>query len=222
MNWRGGDVFDIFRSKKTIKENKELLFQNTVKILEKIIEYVKNAIVPIFQKKVIGKYYDFADITASHTSKSFDYTDKKQIYNYMNSSPLSRAKYPKILKYYYDVKWRDPESFQNYHFLPRLDKNDQIIYNKLSDHGETTIFRNMIEPIAKNLDIYLIIMYIKNLFYYRVSSVFDTKTLELVKKLENAAYKNEINSPEILIERIQEIINSINNSIPVANTPTKQ
>jgi hypothetical protein len=213
----GGKMLDIFRSEKTIKEN-------TIKILEKAINYVQHVIASAFNKnKVIGKYYDFENLPKNlPASESFYYTNKEQIYNYMAKSPISRDKYPTILQYYYHVKYRDTKKFERYHFEAKLDKKDKKEYTELPDSEEKTIYSNMIAPKAKNLDIYLIIMYIKKLFYYIVSSDFDTKTLKLVKGLENDAYINIINSPEALIIKIQEIIKSINDSIPTAPTPTKK
>jgi hypothetical protein len=81
-------------------------------------------------------------------------------------------------------------------------------------------FNENIYPIVRTLDIYLIIMFIKELFYYRVYSIFDNDTINLVQKLENDAYENNIGSPDLLIEKIQEIIKSINDSIPT--TPIKK
>jgi hypothetical protein len=161
------------------------------------------------------------------------------IYNYMwnwlNVSKYDKYpktlydKYPKTLYFWYiimneandDKKKEDykKKGFDTLKFKSKLDENYQIKYDNLPNE-EDTIFNNMIKPIVRTLDIYLMIMFIKELFYY--SSKFDSTTIELVKKLENDAYKNEINSPESLIIKIQKIINSINDSIPITDTTTKK
>jgi hypothetical protein len=81
-------------------------------------------------------------------------------------------------------------------------------------------FNEKIRPILETLDIYLIIMFIKELFYYRVYSIFDYQTNNLVQKLENDAYINKIDTPYLLIKKIQEIIDSINVPISTATTTT--
>jgi hypothetical protein len=210
-----GGIFGFFNSEKTIKEN-------TVKILNKAIIDVTEQIKPAFYgDKFLGLIYTekgyLPDIKKNMNTYDIE---RDSIFNYMYTrlNYKYQNKYPKPLYFWFKcmVEAHDTKKiFNNENFKKKLDQNYQKIYNNLPNE-ENSIFNNMIKPIIKTLDIYLMIMFIKDLFYY--SSKFDPKTIELVKKLENAAYKNEINSPEILIERIQEIINSINNSIPVANT----
>jgi hypothetical protein len=192
------------------KEKTVKFLENTVKILEKIIKYIKDVIGPVFRNnKVIGIYYDFENLPASLTTDGFNYKNNITIYNKIDKLPLSRIEYPKILKDYYDVKYRNPNDFESYHFESRLNKKEKIIYKKLSDEDETTIFDTFINPIAKNLDIYLIIMYIKKLFYYRFYSKFDKKTtIQLVDKLVSDAYENKIIFPDVLsIPNKKDLIN---------------
>lgn len=100
--------------------------------------------------------------------------------------------YPPIIKYFdYYVK----EEYNEYEIQDKIAKH--TYYNNLKikhTDNETSIF-NIIAPIIKNLDIYMIIMFIKKLFYF--SSKFDKKTNELVKKLENDAYENKIVYPSL-------------------------
>ena len=185
------------------------LFDNkekTVEILKKVIIDVEDFMKPIFKnKQFLGLMY--SEKKGYVNDKSIEMIgrnikdrgreiNKDKIYNYMlpilRLSAKKKDKYPKIL----------------------------FLYNlfEVSDSN----FNEKIYPIVRTLDIYLIIMFIKELFYYRVYSIFNIKTIDLVKKLENDAYINNIDNPDLLIEKIQEIIISINDSIPTATTPTKK
>lgn len=125
------------------------------------------------------------------------------IYDYMYTklSVKKQDKYPKTLFFYFQTKYQDIEnkkSFNVHNFKSKLDKNYQKKLQELEDLQELfkekdTIFNYMIIPIVRTLDIYLMIMFIKELFYY--SSKFDIKTINLVKSLENDAYINKILYP---------------------------
>ena len=153
--------------------------------------------------------------------------DINTIYNYMYTklSAKKQDKYPKTLFFYFETKNEaiNGKEFDVFKFKSKLDENykkklDELEIRQKLYPEKNTIFNYMIIPIVRTLDIYLMIMFIKELFYY--SSKFDNQTIDLVQKLENDAYKNEINSPDLLIVKIEEIIKSINDSIPT--TPTKK
>ena len=155
--------------------------------------------------------------------------DINTIYNYMYTklSAKKQDKYPKTLFFYFKTKNEaiNGKEFNVLKFKSKLDKYYQEQLEKLENlqklsPEKNSILNNMILPIVRTLDIYLMIMFIKELFYY--SSKFDNKTIDLVNKLENDAYINEINSPDLLIVKIQEIINSINVPIPTATAPTQK
>jgi hypothetical protein len=213
---------------KYLKLKKELeggLFDNkekTVEILDKVIIDVENFITPVFNN------YQFLGLTYSEKGyvkdksiemEGFNIKDRgrdiKDIYNYMLStiSVSEQDKYPKTLFFYFQTMNEAKKNNKEFNVLNFRSKLDENYLKKYPEETEN-IFNNMIIPIVRTLDIYIIIMFIKKLFYYRIYSKFDNKTIDLVKKLENDAYKNEINSPDSLIGRIQEIIKSINDSIP--------
>jgi hypothetical protein len=209
------------------------LFDNkekTLKILDKVILDVENFITPVFNKdKFLGLTYSEKGhvndklIEMERVNIKDRGRDIKDIYNYMLStiSASEQDKYPKTLFFYFQTMneaKKNNKEFNVLNFRSKLDENYLKKYPEVTDTDN--IFNNMIIPIVRTLDIYIIIMFIKKLFYYRTYSKFDKKTIDLVKKLENDAYKNEINSPDLLIDRIKEIIKSINDSIPTM--PTKK
>ena len=176
------------------KEKKE----KTVKILEKVIVNVKSFMIPIFNNK------HFLGLTYSENG----YVDDKSIEMIgRNLSERGREINKKnIYDYMLSISAKKKDKYPK--FLHNLFEVSDIYFNE------------NIYPIVRTLDIYLIIMFIKELFYYRVYSIFDNDTINLVQKLENDAYENNIGSPNLLIEKIQKIIKSINDSIPT--TPIKK
>jgi len=219
----GGQMLDIFRSEKTIKEN-------TIKILKQAIQDVNDEIIPLFKYSYfLGRIYSIKGYKGYSQGylpkKKPSWSDKylakiEDINQYVYERQLTEKEYPSTLYWFYYFKYQmlgTKKPFNRSKFRSNLDLNYQKKYDELPEKDRIT---NLIEPIARTLDIYLMIMFIKDLFY--LSSKFDPKTIDLVKKLINDAYINEINSPEILIERIQEIINSINDSIPITPTTTKK
>ena len=201
----GGGVsfLDFFKNNENIKKK-------TVEILKKVIENVNNVITPIFNNsQFLGLTYSengYVD-DVSTDMKGRDIKDRgrdiKKIYDYMYTklSVKKQDKYPKTLFFYFQTMNEANEnkkSFNVYNFKSKLDKNYQEKLKDLENLQELfqekdTIFNYMIEPIVRTLDIYLMIMFIKELFYY--SSKFDIKTIKLVKSLENDAYINKILYP---------------------------
>ena len=205
-----------FNTKKTIKEN-------TVKILEKAIQDVTDKIAPLFSNSsFLGRIYTkkgYLPKKKTHWSDSY-HVNSTDINQYIYERELTKKEYPSTLYWYYYFKYQaniTKKAFNESDFIFKLDPNYQTKYNELPEKDR---IYNLIEPIARTLDIYLIIMFIKELFYYRVYSIFDNDTINLVQKVENDAYENNIGSPDLLIEKIQEIIKSINDSIPT--TPIKK
>ena len=114
---------------------------------------------------------------------------------YTKLSVKKQDKYPKTLYFFFKTMYEDKElkkEFNTLNFRSKLDTNYQKIYDELPKE-QNSIFNYMIKPIVRTLDIYLMIMFIKELFYY--SSKFDIETIKLVKSLENDAYINKILYP---------------------------
>jgi hypothetical protein len=176
------------------KEKKEKI----VKILDKVILDVKNFITPVFNKD------KFLGLTYSEKGYVNDKSIKMEGINIKDRGREINKK--NIYDYMLSISAKKKDKYPK--FLHNLFEVSDIYFNE------------NIYPIVRTLDIYLIIMFIKELFYYRVYSIFDNDTINLVQKLENDAYENNIGSPDLLIEKIEEIIKSINDSIPT--TPTKK
>ena len=181
----GGGLFD----------NKEKTKEKTVKILEKTIKDVIKEITPRFNNnQFLGLTYSENGYAIKTNTISFTYNNIEDIKKMMEKYDKGVYEfYPPIIKYF-DCYVK--EEYNEYEIQNKINKH--TYYNNLlkikHTDNETNIFE-IITPIIKNLDIYMIIMFIKKLFYYRVYSIFDKKTNELVKKLENDAYENKIVYP---------------------------
>ena len=187
------------------KEKKE----KTVKILEKTIKDVIKEITPRFNNnQFLGLTYSENGYAIKTNNRSFTYNNIKDIKEMMNKYDRGVYEfYPPIIKYF-DCYVK--EEYDEYEIQNKINKH--TYYNNLlkikHTDNETSIFE-IITPIIKNLDIYMIIMFIKKLFYYRVYSIFDKKTNELVKKLENDAYENKIVYPSPKLELSEDEIKNL-------------
>jgi hypothetical protein len=151
---------------------------------------------------------------------------------------FGRTNYPEILKYFFNIKdkWiydhyknkyndatftfddlqkltKHLAKYPHYNKLITLLNNDpklQQTTNFRDHYNLKDFYKTYIRLIVKNLDIYLIVMLINDLF--TKSNLKDKKyenTLNLVKNLVYAAESNEINGPDHLSTEIQKIIDSI-------------
>jgi hypothetical protein len=200
----GGGVryLDYFKKKDKIKEK-------TVEILKKTIKDVINEITPKFNNsQILGLTYSENGYTIKTYTKFYTYNNITDIKKMMNKYDRGVYEfYPPIIKYF-DCYVK--KKYDEYKIQDKINKH--TYYNNLTKivhtDNETSIF-DIIAPIIKNLDIYMIIMFIKKLFYF--SSKFDKKTNELVKKLENDAYENKIVYPspkqELSEDEITKFIN---------------
>ena len=210
----GGGLFD----------NKEKTKEKTVEILQKVIENVNSVITPLFNtNKVLAELYSENEYILNKNKAGYIYNNKEVIDKMLkkNNNGLDHY-YPCIIKYYY-YYLQDKDQGYNYDAkIAKLSYYNDVPKRKYTDNAHT-IFNSIIVSRIKNLDIYIIIMFIKNLFHYKIYSKFDKNTtIKLVNKLVDDGYKNEINSPNLLIVKIQEIIDSINVSIPTATAPTQK
>ena len=189
--------------------NKDKIKEKTVEILKKVIKDVIKEITPRFNNnQFLGLTYSENGYAIKTNTKYFTYNNIKDIKEMMKKYDRAVYKfYPPIIKYFdYYVN----KEYNEYEIQDKIAKHtyyDNLLKIKHTDN-ETSIF-NIIAPIIKNLDIYMIIMFIKKLFYF--SSKFDKKTNELVKKLENDAYENKIVSPSPKPKLSQDDINNLIN-----------
>jgi hypothetical protein len=174
-------------------EKKDKIKEKTVEILKKTIKDVINVITPKFNNsKILGLTYSENGYTIKKSTKFYTYNNIEDIKEMMKKYDRGVYEfYPPIIKYF-DCYVK--KKYNEYEIQDKINKH--TYYNNLTKivhtDNETRIF-DIIAPIIKNLDIYMIIMFIKKLFYF--SSKFDKKTNELVKELENDAYENKIVYP---------------------------
>ena len=96
---------------------------------------------------------------------------------------------------------------------------DYMIFFELIDDKEHDLdyfYNKCIEPIAKNIDIYALILFIYQLFFKIFDSttfnreLINDNTIFILKELLKMALYNKINDPKELIIYLDGIINSIN------------
>ena len=109
------------------------------------------------------------------------------------------------------------------HFNNNININYSCFFHSLEDNTKYKLidfYTKCIKPIAKNIDIYALSLYIYGLFFSFFSDIKsfyfkfnnNQNTFNILKELVINALYNNIDGPEELIIYLEEIINSINNA----------
>ena len=175
-----------------------------------------------------------------------EYKNKEKIYNYSKND-----QYPKILNIFKNIKTELTKTElinffkQEYYkiqiykvknikldfsrFFESIDRTIPILEDN-KKYDESYIYNNYIEPIAKNIDIYALSLFIYLLFIniYDNYTSFNSNNIDNFNNLKkiltvlliNALYNN-IDGPEELIIYLDGIINNINNTYTNQEISTK-
>jgi hypothetical protein len=145
-------------------------------------------------------------------SKMHKYKDKNQVEKFAKES-----NYPYILKRFFEIKEKNvnKEFLINFFNDNKITNPKDYIFGILKDKEEyntNEIYEKYILPIARNIDIYALSMFINSILDKNNFIIGQKKseiTDELARSLYIDAIYNKIDGPRILSERLQQIINSI-------------
>jgi len=222
-----GGLFNFLNSDKTIKgmplyklNNTAINEQNILQILKKLKDGIINTIIPLYNKGYILGNIDFTNISLDYYNNI--YFNNQVKYYYKDKDKVQQFKkennYPFLLHHFYDINQNKvtKQYLINFYNDYQSDyKPQHLIFQNLDDKEEYNldeIYDKYILPIAKNIDILALSLFISYILELATKSSKDNKyneTYILAKTLYVDAYFNKINGASDLSERLQIIINSI-------------